>query len=143
MRDPLRDFYAEFEVGRHFLLPSFEHARLGHTVEGVVDLNSRQTLGVVRQHLFGWQGQGNRYANFMQLLDQQPPNEGMRPAPYSQEKWKAFSGDTSDGQFPRGKLVDLPMANYPMALTLPSHFKSEQTAGATIEQLPKPASDAR
>ena len=39
VRDPLRRLEHEPEIGRHLARPRFQHRRLGHAIEGVVDLD--------------------------------------------------------------------------------------------------------
>ena len=51
VRDPLRRLEDELKVGGDLARPGFEHRGLGHAIEGVVDLDRLEPLGVVTQHL--------------------------------------------------------------------------------------------
>src|SRR5580693_5686470 len=53
MRDPFRCFQGEFEPLRCDLAPSGENLCVRRAVVGVIDLDGRETLRVIGQHLRG------------------------------------------------------------------------------------------
>ncbi|HEY1860257.1 MAG TPA: hypothetical protein VGG61_07880, partial [Gemmataceae bacterium] len=88
-------------------------------------------------------GNHNAYSDFDNLLDQQPDDPSFMPdAPYGQDKWKTFTGET-DGKFGSVKFADAPAVDN-LAQTKPLSFKlrdpDSQTPGVErIDELPRPA----
>jgi hypothetical protein len=60
-----------------------------------------------------WEGKGNAYSNFKQMLDQQPIDQGMPAPPISPEKWKNFTTETD----PR-------IINHPVKFTSPPNLEN-------------------
>jgi len=88
------------------------------------------------KHLLKWEGGGNRYGNYMKMLDQQ--KDDMPLPAFGQDQWKKFSSDPSDRQFSRPKFSE-PPADLPLSRTRPAHFKNDQETGADVDRLPNPS----
>ena len=52
MGDALRSFDGKAKARGDLFFPVLDHARLRQTIERVVDFNRRQTLRIIRKHLF-------------------------------------------------------------------------------------------
>lgn len=94
--------------------------------------------------LLGWKGKHNAYANFTQMVDQQPRDTGAMPQfLWGQKEWK--NNYERDAQFNPMRFMDAPMAD-DLPRALPTQFKLKVEGepsgyGAEVEQLPKPASE--
>jgi hypothetical protein len=88
----------------------------------------------------------NVYANYDQLLDQIPFNEGgdmMPPAPYGRTQWGEFTREP-DLKFDRLRFAGLPMHDAVLAKTPATDFRVKleanlQGIGAELDRLPIPA----
>jgi hypothetical protein len=100
------------------------------------------------RNLVQWEGgKNNNYSNFDRMLDQQPPENSMEmsDAPYGQDKWKAFTGE-SDGRFGSVRFAEAPpLDKLPQAT--PGNFKvydaDMQSVGAEVDKLPPPGDQGR
>jgi len=65
----------------------------------LIHLDGPETNDATMKQLLTWDGRHNAYANFHQMLDQQPlAAEEMPLPPYDQEQWKRFTSE-ADGRF--------------------------------------------
>jgi hypothetical protein len=95
------------------------------------------------KNLVQWEGGShNAYSDFDSMLDQQPDDPSSMPdAPYGQDKWKTFTGET-DGTFRSVKFADAPAVDK-LAQTKPAGFRLRdpdlRAPGVEkIEDLPRP-----
>jgi hypothetical protein len=87
-----------------------------------------------------WAGDKNVFAGFRDMIAQRPMGDDGRPQAMT---WKSFTSD-SGSEFPRAIKFTTPPGDTPFVRLTPGMFKpADVTAGADVQQLPRPGADSR